>query len=82
MNAKLAATLVVGALILLVTGYGADTKSVKKSAGEYVGEPVISPTIKAEHAKDNDAGVLNIKDDPHDRDGRSRNSASPALSAR
>jgi hyperosmotically inducible protein len=67
MNTKLATTLVIGALILPVAGYAADTKSVKESVKENVGDAVITTKIKAEYAKDKDVSALNIKVDTDDK---------------
>ncbi len=67
MNIRLATTLVVGALILPVAGYAADTKSVKESIKENVGDAVITTKIKAEYAKDKDVSALKIKVDTDDK---------------
>jgi len=67
MNAKLATTLVIGALILPVAGYAADTKSARESIKENVGDAVITTKIKAEFAKDKDVSALNIKVDTDDK---------------
>ena len=72
MNTKLATTLVIGALILPVTGYAADNMSkdkpsVTERAKESVRDAVITTKIKAEFAKDKDVSALNIKVDTDDK---------------
>jgi len=61
MNTRLATTLVIGALMLPVAGYAADTRSVKESVKENVGDAVITTKIRAEFAKDKQVSVRNIK---------------------
>jgi osmotically-inducible protein OsmY len=61
MNTKLAVSLVIGALILPFAIHAADTKSVKESVKEDVGDAVITTKIKAEYAKDKGVSALNIK---------------------
>jgi thiazole synthase ThiGH ThiG subunit len=67
MNTRLATTLVIGALILPVAGYAADTQSVKESVRENISDAVITTRIKAEYAKDKDVSALKIKVDTDDK---------------
>ena len=67
MNTKLATSLMIGALILPVAGYAADTKSTKESVKEEVGDSVITTKIKAEYVKDKQVSALNIKVDTDDK---------------
>ena len=67
MNTRLAITLVIAALIAPVAGYAADTKSVKESIKENIGDAVITTRIKAEYAKDKDVSALKIKVDTDDK---------------
>ena len=52
MNTRLAATLVIAALIAPAAGYAADTKPVKDSIKENVSDSVITTRIRVEYAKD------------------------------
>jgi osmotically-inducible protein OsmY len=72
MKTKLAATLVVGALIAPVAGYAADSPSKDKPSmtervKENVGDAVITTKIKAEFAKDKDVSAMSIKVDTDDK---------------
>lgn len=67
MNTRLATTLVIGTLILPVTGYAADTQSVKESVRENISDTVITTKIKAEYAKDKDVSMLKISVDTDDK---------------
>ena len=67
MNSKLAATLVISALIIPVAGYAADTKSTKETVKESVADSVITTKIKAEYAKDKTVSAMNIKVDTDDK---------------
>jgi hyperosmotically inducible protein len=67
MNSRLATTLVIAALIAPVAGYAADTKAVKESIKENVGDAVITTKIKAKYAKDKDVSALKIKVDTDDK---------------
>jgi hyperosmotically inducible protein len=67
MNSKLATTLVIGALILPVAGYAADTKPTKETVKESVADSVITTKIKAEYAKDKTVSAMNIKVDTDDK---------------
>jgi len=49
---RLAATLVIAALIAPVAGYAADTRSVKESIRENVSDSVIATRVRVEYAKD------------------------------
>ena len=66
MYTKLATTLVIGALLVPVGGYAADTMSkdkptVTEKVKENVGDAVITTKIKAEYAKDKEVSALNVK---------------------
>jgi hyperosmotically inducible protein len=67
MKTKLATTLVIAALFAPVSGYAADTKSMKESVKENVSDSVITTKIKAEYAKDKDVSALKIKVDTDDK---------------
>lgn len=67
MNTRLAATLVIAALIAPVAGYAADTKSTKENVKERVGDTVITTKIIAKYAKDKDVSALKIKVDTDDK---------------
>lgn len=69
-NARLATTLLIGALLVPVASHGAEQKSVKETtkaaAGEVketVGDTTITAKIKAEMAKDKQVSALKIKVD-------------------
>jgi hyperosmotically inducible periplasmic protein len=72
MKTKLAATLVVGSLIVPMPGYAADSPSKDKPSmtervKENVGDAVITSKIKAEFAKDKAVSAMNIKVDTDDK---------------
>lgn len=72
MKTQLAATLVIGALIVPVAGYAADSLSKDKPSmtervKESVGDAVITTKIKAEFAKDKAVSAINIKVDTDDK---------------
>jgi hyperosmotically inducible periplasmic protein len=67
MNTKLATTLLIGALVLPVAGYAADTTSTKETVKESVADSVITTKIKAEYAKDKTVSAMNIKVDTDDK---------------
>ena len=67
MNAKLAITVILGGLVLPLSGYTADTKSVKESVKENVGDAMITTRIKTEFAKDKEVSALMIKVDTDDK---------------
>ncbi len=67
MNTRLATALVIGALMAPVAGYAADTKPMKESIKENVGDSVITTKIKAKYAKDKGVSALNIKVDTDDK---------------
>lgn len=52
MNTRLAATLVIAALIAPVAGHAADAKPVKESTKENAGDAVATTRIRVEYAKD------------------------------
>jgi hypothetical protein len=52
MNIRLAATLVIAALIAPVAGHAADAEPVKESSRENVGDAVTTTRIRVEYAKD------------------------------
>ena len=52
MNNRLAAPLVIAALIAPAAGYAADTKPVKESIKENGGDSVITTRVRVEYAKD------------------------------
>ena len=52
MNTRLAATLVIAALLAPVAGHAADAKPVKESSRENVGDVVTTTRIRVEYAKD------------------------------
>jgi len=52
MSIRLAATLVIAALIAPVAGHAADAKPVKESSRENVGDAVTTTRIRVEYAKD------------------------------
>jgi osmotically-inducible protein OsmY len=59
--------MVIAVLIAPVGAYAADTKSVKESVKENIGDAVITTKIKAEYAKDKDVSAMNIKVDTDDK---------------
>ena len=59
MNAKLATTLVIGALLAPVAGYTAE-KTATENVKEAVSDSVITTKIKAEYAKDKKVDMLDI----------------------
>jgi len=63
MKTRIAATLVMAALIVPITGYAADMKSITESVKENVGDAVITAKIKAEYAKDKEVSALKVKVD-------------------
>lgn len=63
MNSRLVTSLMIAALVVPVTGYAADTKSMK----ENVGDAVITTKIKAAFATDKDVSALKIKVDTDDK---------------
>src|ERR1019366_9417958 len=79
MNTKLATSLIIGALILPVAGYAADTKSTKESVKEEVGDSVITTKIKAEYVKDKQVSALNIKVDTLSGNAKSRSEVDKAV---
>ena len=66
MNAKLATTLVISALLAPVAGYAAE-KSMTQSTKEAVADSVITTKIKAEYAKDKQVSARHIKVDTDDK---------------
>ncbi len=67
MNSRLVTTLLIGALIVPVAGYAADTKSVKQNVKENFRDAVITTKIKAAFARDKDVSALKIKVDTDDK---------------
>jgi hyperosmotically inducible periplasmic protein len=72
MKTKLAATLVIGALIVPVAGYAADSPpkdkpTMTERVKENVGDAVITTKIKTEFAKDKDVSAMKIKVDTDDK---------------
>ena len=63
MNTRIAATLVIAALVAPVAGYAADTKTVTETIKENVGDAVITTKIKTEYAKDKEVSAMKVKVD-------------------